>query len=361
MNEVIYYNTTQLRNTKLDIPGIDNWLSMQQLVNQQNGLVDRTDTIVFPLRTKVFTPLPNFELPFIKTYEDCAMQRMCELDEIYKSTGKSFRLFYSGGVDTTGIFAAFVGYYGIEKTSKILELCCSREAIVENPWLWERYISKYNFKLLSSHNHNYLWNDSNVISLQGETNDHLLIARGSLSRWIIYSKGDTFKQIDKDIFYSFFQSQYGMSDLVISLLEKVLNKAPFELTTMPQIYWWLTMSLSYDAMMLQSLSGNANGHLKEVDLTNGFPLFFKTIDFEKCSAYYVQTRSKELMATYKYPTKDLIKKYLNIPEYDVKGKHHSFGRIQSLIKTGVLIDSSLEIKYNLTDFMDYMEPNNSFV
>lgn len=360
MSSILYYNATQIYNKGLDLPGIDNLLALQKIVAPHNGILDRTGTIILPFKTQVHTPLPDFSMPFTKTYEECAMGRMAELDQLHRSTGKTFRLLYSGGIDSTGIFAAFIGYYGVEKASRILEICCSREAIQENPWTWQRYISKYNFKLSSSHNHNNIWNDADIINLMGEGNDQLVGTTITL-RTLDRNGNDVYRKMSSDDFSDFLKDRYGIADSTTALVNQIIRKSPVPVDNIVQLMWWLIMAVNWDSVMLRSLVYNPLGHLRQVDLSNGLPQFYNTPDFHRWSYMYFGDFDKKIMTNYKYPTKDMILKILNIPEYASKEKYSSFSRVQSMIKSGIIIDDDLSMKYDISDFKDYIDPNSNLI
>jgi hypothetical protein len=56
----------------------------------------------------------------------------------------------------------------------------------------------------------------------------------------------------------------------------------------------------------------------------------------------------------------MILDILNIPEYADKSKCMSWPRVHALTKSGYLIDDDYKIYYNLDDFLNFVEPNNSF-
>jgi len=362
MSELIYFHPAIFKNQHLEIPGLSNLMELQRIFPTQNGIKDRTGTITTPFKQTVLNPLPEFKENSSITYQECAMKRVAELEKIQNAKGKTFRLMYSGGIDSTGIFAAFVDYFGIDKTSKILEICCNKESIYENPWVWDRYISKHNFKLISSHKHTDLWED-NVITLMGEGNDQLLGNPAHSITWAKFVEGvDVFRPADEDTIRYYFNNHFKItSEVTIANTIKVINAAPYPLENMCMVLWWLFIALQWDPLMLRVLSQSNKNQFSSNFLDAGLPQFYNTLEFQNWGLNYIKNFKEEMIFDVKSPTKDMILDVLDVPEYIIKTKTLSFPRLHSMVPHGLMIDDKFKMYRNLENFLPFIDPNNSFV
>ena len=361
-NRLIYVSPAVFKDKTLPIPGLKNYLELQKLFPVHVGIKDRTGTLVTPFKQTVVNPLPAYDDTFKLSYTECAMLRVAELEQIHKNTGKPFKLLYSGGIDSSCILAAFIEYFGADKTSKILEICCSKESIYENPWMWDRYIAKHNFKLSSSHAHTDMWND-NVIMLMGECNDQLTVASMIKISWERFAgKENAFQYVDESLLRHYLNSETKIiNELVLTNIIKVLKAAPFKLDNMFMIIWWLSMALVWDSISLRALAGTNRTNFPVNYFDHGLPQFYNTSNFQQWSFHYIKNFNEDVILDYKSPPKDMIIKLLDLPEYANKTKSNSFPRLHSMIPYGLMIDDQLTVHRNIEDFLQFAEPNNSFV
>lgn len=364
-NKLIYYNTIPFlhkHSTVLDqIPGGQNFLKMTKFVQPSVGILDRTGTITIPFKHEINDPMPKFDPTFGLTYVECAIERMKELEQLHNSTGKKFRLLYSGGIDSTAIFASFVEYFGVDKTSKILEICCSPDSIYENPWTWDQHIRPNNFKLKSSHDHTNSWNDD-VIVLMGEGNDQLFIN-------IAFSKYKNHQNLYEDVtvdnVVDFLNNGNPLND-VTYCAKKLLSLAEaayIPIKNMSMFVWWHHFNLNWSAVGHRVLSQASQDKFPVNFLNTSFKQFFQTTEFQKWSLKYHNDNPDSFASVenYKLDCKQLSIKSLNIPEYISKGKFNSFPVVHSMRPAACIIDSNLNMKYNPEDFLEFIEINNSFI
>jgi hypothetical protein len=363
-NDLIYYSNIPFlyKDSKIleTIPGGINFSKISKFFHPNVGIVDRTETYKIPFVHKKI-PIPKFNPSFNLTYEDCAMEKMKELDEIYNNSGKKFRLLYSGGIDSTAILASFVEYFGLEKTSKILEIACSKESIEENPWAWDRIIRKSKFKLYPSHNHTNMWDDDFVF-LMGEGNDQLF----NHSLFSHYKNGNNlYNPVTVEEVVEFLNKIKPSNDAnyTANILINISKKSPIPVENMSMFFWWTMFNLSWSAVGYRVLSQSRRTKFNQDFFTTSFKQFFQTDLFQQWSLKYHYDNPENFanISDYKLECKKLSIKILKIPEYYSKNKHKSFPMIHTMRPSGCIIDSNFDVKHDILNFLDYLEPNNSFI
>jgi hypothetical protein len=358
-DELIFYCNAPILYGKdpvfKDIPGIDNYKKFARLFDINSSPYDRSNTITVPFKVKS-TPIPSFEKHFKLSYRDCAYLSMQNLDNIHKQTGKKFRLLYSGGVDSSGIFSAFVDYYGLDKTKNLLEICCSKDSITENPWLWDRYIRKHNFDIISSHDHSTHWNDNKII-LMGEINDHLFGKRVDYNYYLA-NKTKEADLTENDI-EKYLNSKAAYDPQLVRILFDLIKSAPFSIKNMFTFLWWINFVLTWEGITHRVLS-HAN-ILPADTMHSGLIQFYNTPEFQKWSMSYHCNYDISLPPLYRVPCKEMTLDILDIPEYKDKHKFLSFPKLHAVRPSAVLIDTDLNLYRNNTDYLKFVALNNSFI
>ena len=360
-DQLLYYSIFPILHSKNplfnDIPGIDNFKTLAGSFDSNLFLHDRSGVIEFPFAVKSYNPLPEFNPNFNLSFRECAAEQMKTLDKLHQATGKKFRLFYSGGVDSSGIFAAFIDYYGASKASEILEICCSKESIDENPWLWDNFIRKENFDIISSYDHSYYWND-NRITVMGEGADQLF---GKTEYLKYKGSQDPYSEINlKEVSsYLHYKNPKG-SDLVkvSELLIKVGEQAPMPITNMALLVWWYEIVFTWDALMLRVL--NLAKDLPKDVLASGLVQFYNTKEFQQWSfkLHYDFPTSFMGVDKFKPHIKEMVIDILDIPEYASKSKMLSFPRLHGLRPAYKLIDTDLNRSKKDEDYFRFIQPNS---
>lgn len=261
-NNLIYYSTTPFYYSSKEmiekIPGLKNFLKFSKICSNDIGIIDRTNNIKIPFAIKSKYNLPTFDRSFKKTYRDCIMESVKNLEVLYEKTGKKFRLLYSGGVDSTCIFASFIEHFGVERSSKILEIACSKESIDENPWVWEKYISKNNFKIISSHLYPEFFNNE-VTVIMGEGNDQLFGGMGN-GYWSHFCDNrNLYRPVSVELISEYLSYAKEIRDKKTSMYiaEKLYEfgaKSPIPVDNMYTFIWWYAFALTWDGLMDRVLS-----------------------------------------------------------------------------------------------------------
>ena len=363
-NELLYLNNIPLLYHSnpcfQEIPGIENYKTVSSYFDANLFIYDRTGTIASPFNIKDTYPLPEFDPAFTLSYKECALNKMQELDKLHLSTGKTFKLLYSGGVDSSGIFAAFVEYYGVDKTNQLLEICCSKESIEENPWLWDRFIRKENFNITSSHNHTHGWFD-NKITLMGEGNDQLF---GRTDYAKFKNNENLHCKITVEELAAYLDRNRNNSDsqLVAEFLIKVGEAAPFKIDNLANLVWWYNFNITWTGLMYRVLSQVSGDSLPVDVLEAGICQFYSSNNFQLWSMklHYDFADSFLDMNNYKEQCKNLVIDTLKIPEYKSKGKFTSFPRVHSFRRSASLIDTELNIYRSDNDYLKFANEKNSF-
>ncbi len=359
-NELLYHSNIPILYSKdpvfKSIPGIEMYKLLASHFDQNMFILDRTETLKFPFRVRNSNPLPKFNNHLSTSYRECAAERMKYLDQVHQRTGKKFRLLYSGGIDSSGIFASFVDYYGASKTRDVLEICCSKESIDENPWLWEKFIRKENFDIFTSHDHNHYWEENKII-LMGEGNDQLY-GRADYNQFKanknLYSE-ITIEELSK---YLGRKGQTEGVKEVADLLIKIGNAAPIPITNTALLVWWIYFALSWNGLMYRVL-GQAISLPKDT-LETGFFQFYNTDLFQQWSLkyHYDNPESFSNPKDFKIHCKEMIVDILNIPEYRNKGKFNSFPRVHFMKPSWSLIDLDLNTYKNNESYLKFVQPNS---
>jgi hypothetical protein len=360
MSNLIYFSGMPLldnRNKLSDqIPGLTDFLKIQKYFQLNAGVLDRSRTIHNPFRSVISNPLPKFDNKFNRSYVDCVMTRMNELHLIHKNTDKKFRLLYSGGIDSTAILAGFIEYYGLEDTAKILEISCTPDSIDENPWAWNQYIRKGNFKIRSSLDQRYHWADD-VITIMGEGNDHLFggLGTGPWNKFV--NDKNLYAEVTRELVVEYLlwsnkESNITDAEYCADIFIKIANIAPFAIDNMYLFMWWVKFVLDWEAIMIRVLAQSNTSIAPIYNLIQ----FYNTIDFQQWSMHFHQDHPLEFAEStnYKQECKKFILNVLDIPEYAAKCKFTSWPRVHSLIPSGIIIDEELKIYKNPEDFLNFI-------
>jgi len=367
-DSLMYYGVLGLKHAPINfiesIPGLANFLRLQRFFHSNAGIVDRTGTLSIPFKTNL-NPMPKMHRDFNLSYEDCIMARMAELDALHQATGKRFRVFYSGGIDSTTMLAGFIQYYGLTKSSELLDIYCTIDSIYENPWAWDRYIAAGNFTVKHVNDYRNIWDDP-IITLMGEGNDQLFGGLGS-GPWGKYTK-DLYAPVDQELLAKFLSWCNNTNDLTDSTYAaekfiQIAHAAEFPIDNMYLLTWWCRFVLMWDSCMPRVLVQANRSNFPSTFLQDSFLQFFNTPQLQQWSLKFHKDNPDRFAEAkyYKQIGKDMILKILDIPEYADKTKFGSWPRVHSLMPTGLMIDSDLVIHKNTKDYIQFVNANNSFI
>ena len=331
------------------------------------GVVNRLQPDSLPFRHSIMFPTADYSSEFNLTYKDCAMSRIEDLDAIHKKTNYPIRLFYSGGLDSTMMFACLIEYYGMDRAKDIIEIYCSKESIIENPWLWDRYIRPNNFKLSSSTNHSHSWQDP-VLSVVGEFNDQLMGGEPQMMKWVNFRKGnDICATPDLALLIKYFgfayyqcnnsdiRTNFNNARIMAEDLVESSRLAPYKIENFFQMFsWWGHLNYwhgKYFAMM----SSTKDTKLDTDFFDNKYFQFFFSEKFQQWSVNYNRYKTIDDIDNRKHFTKQLISEYLDIPEYDNKQKVNSWPGVNNFIPGIKFIDSEFNIHHTWDNFDKFIK------
>jgi hypothetical protein len=196
--------------------------------------IDRTGAIPNYLKTKIYTPMPEFDASFNSTFEELCHKR---IEKLF-STGKKINIFWSGGLDSTTLVALFLPY------RKYVKIYLNYNSIIESGYMYDTFI-KYNFDSHVSTSTAYGEWKEDEIYLTGDPGNHLhtlpsiksyekfvpevndLFAKENIQK--LYEPFENFIPEDKCLFY-----------------EPSLKRAPRKIETLEDFIWWNTFNFRWD-------------------------------------------------------------------------------------------------------------------
>ncbi|MEY4335046.1 MAG: hypothetical protein RLZZ196_3796 [Bacteroidota bacterium] len=352
------------------VPGIEKFIKFTKAAGNtahSSGPIDRSGVIQIPFRTKVASPMPTYNLDFSMTYAECFLSRTTELISMSQSTGKKIRLFYSGGLDSTCILASFINLLGLSSAASLVELSCSKESMYENPYMWDKYIRPGNFKIVCSHDHAYQWND-HVINVQGDLNEHLFDPGTSHAGWPRFARLhnlDDNMTVEKLTDWKHWVSNYTQPKEDIRMwadtMMTICNSAPIAIDNLNLFSWYQGFNLSWNSNLVRLGLQSKNKQLPPDFTSNVLLQFFASPNFQQWSLKLHATDPTSFNNEYKKDCKELVLSLIDIPEFKSKQKFPSLPRIWGKRPTGCFIDSDFVVHTDPADFLDFIEPNNSFV
>jgi hypothetical protein len=353
MSELLWYNCQYLYKDPVLCDTMGDFLDVARLFHPHIGLVDRSGVITHPLRISTRYPLPQFDPKYPLDFQAAMQARMSQLDALHHSTGRPFRLMYSGGLDSTGILAAFVDYYGAAEAARLLEISCTTDGMYENPEAWNRIIRPNGFRLHNSMDHTDQWTDDAII-IMGELGSELF-SFGSFAA----------KMAPRSVYESltFESAKYCLSkylakvsDRAVQLTLDVCAKSPFEIHNLYLYYWYIQFVLAWDGTANRVL-GQANQQQLPSDV-----LLSRLINFYNCKELELWSMRNH----YDYPDrygspeeyKQIVKDYainvLQTPGYATKFKFQSFPRVHSLRPIAAYITDDLRLHHDVGSLRGYI-------
>jgi hypothetical protein len=177
---------------------------------------------------------------------------------------------------------------------------------------------------------------------------------------------DLYSKINETLFADYLQyyknSDRASAEYAANKLLSLVDKAPMPIENMYMLVWWYTFCTCWDGISKRILSQSRTPLSPDI-LSNSFLQFFNTPGFQQWSLRYHADNPESYGSSleYKMECKKMSLDILDIPEYATKSKWISWPRVHSLRIAGHLIDDDYKIYYNLDDFLNFIEPNNSFI
>ena len=353
MSELLWYNCQYLYRDPMLCAAMGDFLDVTRLFHPHIGLIDRSGCLTHPLQIKTRYPLPKFDLAYPLDFADTMQARMSQLATLQAQTGRAFRLMYSGGLDSTGILAAFVDYYGAEGAAKVLEISCTADSMHENPEAWDCIIRANGFRLHNSMDHTDQWQDDAII-IMGELGSELF-SFGSFSAKMaprsVYTPL-TFESAK----YCLSRYRAKVSDRAVQLTLDLCAHAPFEIHNLYLFYWYIQFVLAWDGTANRVLAQANLQQLPTDVLDTRLINFYNSEELQKWSMrnhhdYPDRYGSPE---EYKQIVKEYAMRILGTPGYASKFKFQSFPRVHSLRPIAAYITDDLRLHHDVESLRGYI-------
>jgi hypothetical protein len=226
---------------------INDWLDLyyKDFSSNYTSDNDRTGSIIVPFKTYVpeDCKIPKFVNSNI-TYEEAATNRAQEIIALSEQTDKKINLLYSGGIDSSTVLTSFIKLLGVDEAAKRLTILMSYESIVENPWMWEKFI-RPNFAVANSKSFDLTALDSTKLYVNGELNDQLFGATAPFKVGVKLSKKLGVPMDEMIVDEEFLHTTFELLGLTPSAnskwtraLLKLMESCPVKDGSFMTLAWW---------------------------------------------------------------------------------------------------------------------------
>ena len=233
--------------------------------------IDRTYQIPGYIKTKVFTPLPEYDQSFKKTFEEICRERIEQL----LSTEKNINLFWSGGLDSTTLLSLFLDYKDKVKVH------LNYNSILESGYMFDTFV-KPNFDYTVGTTTAYRkWKDDDVY-LTGDPGNHLHTIP-SIKSYENFIPG--LNLFDKENIHLLDDPYWKhIPEDKVLFYKPALDKAPRKIETLEDFIWFNTFNFRYDesrfAMVVKLMQ---RWNITDVNMFDNIIGFFYTDDFQQWS------------------------------------------------------------------------------
>ena len=259
-----------------------------------------------------YNPIPKFK-NFNKSWEECCMEAARDLWKL----GKPIELFWSGGIDSSGVLIALVE---TKSDSDVLNIRYTQDSIDEFPLMWEKMVKDKNDPLAHKEMlDTLLFENHNVIKVTGECGDqcfgsdalHANLDKHAKDWETVFSwpNGKLFNtkpDVPKDTQENY---EYKKMQLAEILFEHV-DHSPIKIKTIFDLFWWCNFCFKWqdvDSRMIFTFSDTSDWR--------STISFFNTENFQKWSIVNHDIKHGGTWETYKQPAKDYINKYIKDETY----------------------------------------------
>jgi hypothetical protein len=174
---------------------------------------------------------------------------------------------------------------------------------------------------------------------------------------------------DPDLFVSFFAERtksYDIAELYVQLFEQLKAKAPVELKTNFDMFWWINFALKWQTVYMRVLSWTAERNLNLLSLKylqSYYAPFYNTDGFQLWSMNNPDKRMRNGWRSYKWPAKEVIYDFTKDADYrDNKLKRGSlFHLIGCHVPPNFIDDKIVFYKNKELASEHFYEPNNDLV
>lgn len=363
---------TPVKFKTLDTPDVKLWLSLTRVMSDNVSFIDRTGSIVNPIRTSTLpmNALPTMDDNFSMSFEDCVIDRVKQIYQQHLDLQIPIRLHWSGGIDSTSALLGFVDYLGAAEAKKCVEIVMNHSTIMENPMAWEQLVRKENFKIINSSHFSELL-DKTAIMVNGEGGDQI---QGSDMMRYVYTKfgpdgfdmpwsEDFILQFIKDRSNSNLLLPSGISDndarKLTDILVNQIKSCPVELDTKFRLFGWINLSSKWCSTYYRLVT-RTNYPLSDELLSAYYFPFFTSANFQQWSLANNGEKHRGNWSTYKWKAKDYVCKVLGNQLYQSKHRYGSLVHVLAHTDRYIAIDNEFNL-YKTIDPEEWYNPSNSFV
>jgi hypothetical protein len=376
MSNLLYINSF---NTFVDpnnkdklklIPGGLNFSLVYKLFAYHITLIDRSNTLVFPIKIKL---LPNMKLPeykvFTETFSDICDKRAIELFNRAVNSNKKLAVMYSGGIDSTLILCSLLKNIDENLIKKHVVVLLSDFSIKENENFFYDYVIK-KFNCMSSYRFPYILGNDDYLLISGENADQLF---GSVVT-DLFNRDNNFdinfksiestknqmidfmkKRIDRnDIISTFIKPDTNYSEILFSLLEKITKAAPIKIDNVHKFWWWINFITKWQSVYVRVFAYSKN--IKNIKMEENYTTFYCTNEFQ----LWAMNNSDNLIQNKlsKYVSKKYIYDFNKDLDYIKKLKTGSLASIVNNKISVSYIDENMNYSYDYPSKEFYNENNN---
>ncbi len=119
-----------------------------------NIFISRNGEWTIPWKQELPTKfsMPEYDPNYKKTFEEVTDNKALNIKQRINN-GEKFAVMYSGGIDSTVVLVSLIKNLTKEELEQVT-VCASAESIIENPFLWDKFILN-KIKVLDSKKHKY--------------------------------------------------------------------------------------------------------------------------------------------------------------------------------------------------------------
>jgi len=363
MTELYLANAQKLKNESN--AGAAEWLDIHNFINVNVCLVDRSQNLKLPYKFKLYDKfkMPT-DLSSPLTYEQCCERRALELYEKSKLFNLPLYVFYSGGIDSTLVLISLLKVIPEHDWMRIV-VVMSLDSIREFPEFYYKHI-RGKLEIVSSENMSAFFNKQCLI-VGGEHNDQLFGTDviSNLQSKIPFET--VFKKYDKDTIMKYFiehKMTEKSSEIWYDIVHDNASKAPCEIQTVHDFFWWLNFNFKWQAVffrMLLRVDKQYRHLINQEFVDTYFHHFYSEDYFQVWAMTNKHLKIRDSWDSYKFHAKDIIYEYTSHKEYrDHKQKANSLHKLFIAKDTPVALTSNYEYLYKV-DTNELYVPDNDFI
>ena len=296
-------------------PGFTAFKHVIQFFNLQIAMVDRSNTITLPIKTKV---LPFLELPkFKKTntnFEELCLTRARFLLDKAVATNRQLAILYSGGIDSTLIMTSLLTVATEKELKNHIKVLLSHTSISENKNLFKEHILK-KCNIESSFDFTHYLGNNKYIVVTGETGDQLFGSMAIKKMFVKYGKdfvfsSVTYEKVEKIFLDNVFPENVNLNEIEVSKcitpLFNIIKNSPIDIPTVYHFFWWLNFILKWQSVYTRTLAYINPKYEKTLLPEENYFAFFSDSSMQLWAMNNPDKLIKDDWKSYKYIAKEAI-------------------------------------------------------